>query len=262
LNQNTNAPIVIVDNVFKEFRREQNRIPVLQGINLQMARGDFLALMGPSGSGKSTLLNLIAGLDKPTSGKVVVCGKDLGQASQGELSKWRSRNIGFIFQLYNLIPVLTAYENVELPLTLTHLNRRQRDEHVKAALEVVGLSDRMDHYPRQLSGGQEQRVSIARAIATDPTLIVADEPTGDLDAKSGAEILELMRRLNEDFEKTIVMVTHDPHAAERAKRVLYLEKGLLVNDSQVRPTAWRENIPDRMLEQKVNLRSREADETL
>lgn len=222
------SPVVVVSEVCKEFRREQMVIPVLSGINLELMAGDYLALMGPSGSGKTTLLNLIAGLDRPTSGTVVVCGQDLGASSEGELAKWRSRHIGFIFQLYNLIPVLTAYENVELPLTLTSLSRRQRDDHVKAALEVVGLSDRMDHYPRQLSGGQEQRVSIARAIVTDPTLIVADEPTGDLDAKSAAEILELMHRLNTEFEKTIVMVTHDPNAAAKARRTVHLEKGLLV----------------------------------
>jgi len=224
-----NAPIVQIQNVTKEFRRDQFVIPVLTGINLTLDQGDFMALMGPSGSGKSTLLNLVAGLDKPTTGSVIVCGTNLGQTSQGALSRWRSRHVGFIFQLYNLIPVLTAYENVELPLTLTHLNRRQRDEHVKAALEVVGLSDRMDHFPRQLSGGQEQRVSIARAIATDPTLIVADEPTGDLDAKAGNEILDIMQRLNEEFGKTIIMVTHDPNAAARAKRILHLEKGVLVD---------------------------------
>ncbi len=228
--ENNNEPIVQIQNVTKEFQRDQFVIPVLTGINLTLDQGEFMALMGPSGSGKSTLLNLVAGLDKPTTGSVIVCGTNLGQTSQGALSKWRSRHIGFIFQLYNLIPVLTAYENVELPLTLTHLNRRQRDEHVKAALEVVGLSDRMDHYPRQLSGGQEQRVSIARAIATDPTLIVADEPTGDLDAKAGGEILDIMQRLNEEFGKTIIMVTHDPNAAARAKRILHLEKGVLVDD--------------------------------
>ncbi len=225
------GPIVQIQNVTKEFKRDQFVIPVLSGINLTLDRGDYMALMGPSGSGKSTLLNLVAGLDRPTSGSVIVCGTDLGAASEGALSRWRSQHIGFIFQLYNLIPVLTAYENVELPLTLTNLNRRQRDEHVKAALDVVGLGDRMDHFPRQLSGGQEQRVSIARAIATDPTLIVADEPTGDLDAKSGGEILELMRRLNEEFQKTIIMVTHDPNAAARSKRILHLEKGVLVGDS-------------------------------
>lgn len=223
-------PIVVVKDVYKEFRREQIKIPVLLGINLTMQAGDYMALMGPSGSGKSTLLNLLAGLDQPTSGLVSVVGNDLGSMSQGELAAWRSRHIGFIFQLYNLIPVLTAYENVELPLTLTRLSRRERDEHVKAALEVVGLSDRMDHFPRQLSGGQEQRVSIARAIATDPTLIVADEPTGDLDAKSAGEILELLDRLHREFEKTIVMVTHDPQAAARAARLLHLEKGVLVDE--------------------------------
>jgi putative ABC transport system ATP-binding protein len=225
-----NDIVVEVVDVFKEFRREQIVIPVLSGMNLQMARGDYLALMGPSGSGKSTLLNLVAGLDRPTTGRVVVCGQDLSQLSEGQLAKWRSSNVGFIFQLYNLIPVLTAYENVELPLTLTSLTRKQRDAQVRTALEVVGLADRMDHYPRQLSGGQEQRVSIARAIATDPNLIVADEPTGDLDAKSAVEILGLLARLNSEFGKTIIMVTHDPHAANRAKRLLHLDKGVLVQE--------------------------------
>ena len=229
-NSNAGETVVVVRDVCKEFYRDQLTIPVLSGINLQLSEGDYLALMGPSGSGKTTLLNLIAGLDRPTSGDVIVCGQNLGQSSEGELAKWRSRHVGFIFQMYNLIPVLTAYENVELPLTLTSLSRRQRDDHVKAALEVVGLQDRMDHYPRQLSGGQEQRVAIARAIVTDPTLLVADEPTGDLDARSATEILDLMHRLNTEFRKTIVMVTHDPHAAERARRILHLEKGLLVSD--------------------------------
>jgi putative ABC transport system ATP-binding protein len=224
---------LVVRNVSKEFRRDQLVIPVLNGMNLELEAGGYLALMGPSGSGKTTLLNLIAGLDRPTSGEVIVCGQDLSRATEGELSRWRARYIGFIFQMYNLIPVLTAYENVELPLTLTSLSRRERDEHVKAALEVVGLSERMDHYPRQLSGGQEQRVAIARAIVTDPSLLVADEPTGDLDAKSAGEILDLMQRLNTEFQKTIVMVTHDPGAAARAKRVLHLEKGVLVSDSAV-----------------------------
>lgn len=233
-----NQPVVVVTDVCKEFRREQMVVPVLSGINLELYAGDYLALMGPSGSGKTTLLNLIAGLDRPTSGTVTVCNQDLGASSEGQLAKWRARHVGFIFQLYNLIPVLTAYENVELPLTLTSLSRRERDEHVKVALEVVGLSDRMDHYPRQLSGGQEQRVSIARAIVTDPTLIVADEPTGDLDAKSATEILDLMQRLNTEFEKTIVMVTHDPNAAARAKRTVHLEKGLLVAE----PTRVPENM--------------------
>jgi len=229
-NLNAGETVVVVRDVCKEFYRAQLTIPVLSGINLQLSAGDYLALMGPSGSGKTTLLNLIAGLDRPTSGDVIVCGQNLGQSSEGELSKWRSRHVGFIFQMYNLIPVLTAYENVELPLTLMSLSRRQRDDHVKAALEVVGLQDRMDHYPRQLSGGQEQRVAIARAIVTDPTLLVADEPTGDLDARSAAEILELMHRLNTEFRKTIVMVTHDPNAADRARRILHLEKGLLVSE--------------------------------
>ncbi len=224
------SPVVIVDDVCKEYRKNENVVPVLQNLTLEMNSGDYVSLMGPSGSGKSTLLNLIAGLDKPTSGSVIVCGQDLGKTSQSELSKWRSRHIGFVFQMYNLIPVLNAYENVELPLTLTPLNRKQRKQQVQTALEVVGLSDRMDHYPRQLSGGQEQRVSIARAIATDPTLIVADEPTGDLDAKSGSEILDLLGRLNEEFNKTIVMVTHDPGAAARAKRNLNLLDGRLVGD--------------------------------
>ncbi len=230
--RSSSNPVVVVRDVCKEFHREQILIPVLSGINLELYAGDYLALMGPSGSGKTTLLNLMAGLDRPTSGTVTVCDRNLGAASEGELAKWRSRHIGFIFQLYNLIPVLTAFENVELPLTLTSLSRREREDHVKAAMEVVGLSDRMDHYPRQLSGGQEQRVSIARAIVTDPTLLVADEPTGDLDAKSAGEILDLMHRLNTEFQKTIVMVTHDQKAADRAKRTLHLEKGVLVEQTE------------------------------
>ena len=225
---NNGEPIVAVRNVCKDFHRNAITIPVLMGINLELHRGDYLALMGPSGSGKSTLLNLVAGLDRPTSGTVTVCGESLEKTSESKLARWRSRHIGFIFQLYNLIPVLTAYENVELPLTLTQLPRRERKEHVEAALQVVGLSDRADHFPRQLSGGQEQRVAIARAIAADPTLLVADEPTGDLDAKSAAEVLDLMERLNREFHKTIIMVTHDPDAADRAKQVLHLHKGVLV----------------------------------
>lgn len=230
MTEKSGNPIVLVRDVSKEFRRDKLTIPVLSGMNLHLDEGDYLALMGPSGSGKTTLLNLIAGLDRPTSGDVIVCGQDLGRSSEGELAKWRSRHVGFIFQMYNLIPVLTAYENVELPLTLTSLSRRERDEHVRTALQVVGLADRMDHYPRQLSGGQEQRVAIARAIVTDPTLLVADEPTGDLDAKSAGEILDLLHRLNTEFHKTIVMVTHDPNAAARARRILHLEKGVLVSD--------------------------------
>lgn len=228
-------PIVLIQNVSKEYRRGDIAVPVLQDMNLELFPGDYVALMGPSGSGKSTLLNLIAGLDQPTSGDVFVCGQELARVSQGQLSKWRARHIGFIFQMYNLIPVLTAYENVELPLTLTPLNRKQRADQVKTALGIVGLADRMDHYPRQLSGGQEQRVSIARAIATDPTLIVADEPTGDLDRESGNEILDLMGRLNEEFSKTIVMVTHDQKAADCAKRTLHLEKGQLVAETTNAP---------------------------
>lgn len=232
-NQAYGEPIVTVDNVYKEFHRNAITIPVLMGINLQLKRGDYLALMGPSGSGKSTLLNLVAGLDRPTSGTVTVCGQSLEKTSESKLARWRSTHIGFIFQLYNLIPVLTAYENVELPLTLTHLSRRERREHVEAALEVVGLSDRADHYPRQLSGGEEQRVAIARAISADPTLLVADEPTGDLDAKSAADILDLLDRLNREFNKTIIMVTHDPNAAEHARQILHLQKGVLVESVQV-----------------------------
>jgi putative ABC transport system ATP-binding protein len=231
-SESVSERVVVIRDLYKEFHRDQIVIPVLSGLTLEIDTGEFLSLMGPSGSGKSTLLNLIAGLDKPTRGTVQVVGEDLKQLSEGQLANWRSRHVGFIFQLYNLIPVLTAYENVELPLTLTHLSRRERDEHVRAALEVVGLADRMDHFPRQLSGGQEQRVSIARAIATDPTLIVADEPTGDLDAKSAGEILDLLGRLNTEFKKTIIMVTHDPHAAERATRQLHLEKGVLVGSTQ------------------------------
>jgi putative ABC transport system ATP-binding protein len=222
-------PIVLVRDVYKEFYRDRLTIPVLEGTNLQVRRGDYLALMGPSGSGKTTLLNLIAGLDRPTAGDVVVAGENLGRLSESALARWRSQHIGFVFQLYNLIPVLTAFENVELPLLLTHLSKRQRREHVTTALEIVGLADRMDHYPRQLSGGQEQRVAIARAIVNDPLLLVADEPTGDLDAKSAREILDLLSRLNEEYQKTIVMVTHDPHAAERAKTLVHLDKGVLVD---------------------------------
>jgi putative ABC transport system ATP-binding protein len=231
----TNEPVVIVDSVYKEFHRDEIRIPVLMGTNLRVAAGDFLALMGPSGSGKTTLLNLIAGLDRPTSGRVIVGGQDLGSLSEGGLARWRARHIGFIFQLYNLIPVLTAFENVELPLLLTHLSKRERAEHVQTALELVGLADRMDHYPRQLSGGQEQRVAIARALVNDPMLLVADEPTGDLDAKSAREILELLKRLNGEYHKTIVMVTHDPHAAAQARTTLHLEKGELVDGQPVYP---------------------------
>jgi putative ABC transport system ATP-binding protein len=219
--------IVEIRDVHKVYRRDQFEVPVLNGITLAVPRGDFLALMGPSGSGKTTLLNLIAGIDRPSRGSISVEGKEISRFSETQLASWRARHIGFIFQMYNLIPVLDAFENVELPLLLTTLNKKQRREHVVTALDIVGLVDRMHHYPRQLSGGQEQRVAIARAIVTDPTILVADEPTGDLDAKNAEETLDLLERLNREFDKTIVMVTHDPKAASRARHVLHLEKGQL-----------------------------------
>ena len=221
-------PLVRVNGVHKYFTRGSERIDVLKGVNLDIPQGQFLALMGPSGSGKTTLLNLIGGLDNPSSGAVEVAGTNIGSLSGGELSRWRADNIGFVFQLYNLLPVLTAERNVDLPLLLTNLSRAERRKRVGIALKVVGLADRAKHYPRQLSGGQEQRVGIARAIVTDPTLLLCDEPTGDLDRKSGDEILDLLQALNREHQKTIVMVTHDPHAAERARRVLHLEKGALM----------------------------------
>ena len=221
--------LVDVRQVVKTYRRDAQELTVLNGISLQVPEGEFVALMGPSGSGKTTLLNLIAGIDRPTSGQVNVAGTDVAQLSESDLAKWRSRNVGFIFQFYNLIPVLTAVENVELPLLLTRLGKRERRDRALTALKVVGLADRSSHYPRQLSGGQEQRVAIARAIVTDPAVLVADEPTGDLDAKSAEEILGLMETLNRDFKKTIMMVTHDPRAAERAHIQHHLEKGVLAN---------------------------------
>ncbi|HET9709838.1 MAG TPA: ABC transporter ATP-binding protein [Gemmatimonadales bacterium] len=221
------GPIVQIRGVSKSYRRDSNAVPVLENISLDVPEGEFLGLMGPSGSGKTTLLNLIAGIDRPDSGSVTVAGTDVAQLSESQLAKWRSTHIGFVFQFYNLIPVLTAYENVELPLLLAPLSKAQRKEHVQTALALVGLGDRMNHYPRQLSGGQEQRVAIARALAADPTILVADEPTGDLDRKSADEVLTLLDRLNKEFKKTIVMVTHDPHAAERAHTVRHLDKGLL-----------------------------------
>jgi putative ABC transport system ATP-binding protein len=220
-------PLINIVEVTKHYRREAIDIPVLDNIDLEVARGEFLALMGPSGSGKTTLLNLIAGIDKPNSGRVVIDGEDISKLDERQLAKWRARHVGFIFQLYNLIPVLNAFENVELPLLLTNLSKAKRRDHVLTALSVVGLEDRVHHYPRQLSGGQEQRVAIARAIVTDPSLLVADEPTGDLDAKSADEILDLLKRLNEEFHKTIIMVTHDPRAAGHAHSVVHLEKGVL-----------------------------------
>ena len=219
--------IVSLQEVTKSFFRDSLELKVLQGISMEIARGEFLALMGPSGSGKTTLLNLIAGLDRPTGGQLLVAGTDISKLTESEMAGWRSRHIGFVFQLYNLIPVLTAYENVELPLLLTDLPRKDRREHVLTALKVVGLLERMDHYPRQLSGGQEQRVGIARAIVTDPTIIVADEPTGDLDARSAEEIMQLLADLNRDSGKTIVMVTHDPKAAAHAHLTRHLDKGVL-----------------------------------
>jgi len=218
-----------IQDVRKVYRRDAQQISVLDGLSLEIGEGDFVALMGPSGSGKTTLLNLIGGIDQPTSGAVVVGGQSLGALKGRKLAKWRSHNIGFIFQLYNLIPVLTALQNVELPLQLVRMKGPERRKRAAFALELVGLSDRLTHFPRQLSGGQEQRVAIARAVVSDPSVLLADEPTGDLDRKSGQEILDLLDRLNREFKKTIVMVTHDPHAAERAHRVLHLDKGVLSN---------------------------------
>lgn len=219
--------IVAIDNVRKIYQRDKQEIVVLDGLSLEVPEGEFVALMGPSGSGKTTLLNLIAGIDRPTSGRVVVAGTDLSTLSEGHLASWRSRNIGFIFQFYNLIPVLTAVENVALPLLLTNLTKSERRDRALTALRVVGLADRARHYPRELSGGQEQRVAIARAIVTDPAVLVADEPTGDLDARSAEEILNLMGTLNESFKKSIVMVTHDPRASVRAHTEHHLDKGVL-----------------------------------
>jgi putative ABC transport system ATP-binding protein len=224
--------LVAVRDLHKVFQRGGQRIDVLQGVNLDIPEGDFLALMGPSGSGKTTLLNLIGGLDTPTEGSITVAGDRIDKLSGGRLAAWRGRHIGFIFQLYNLLPVLTAARNVELPLLLTKLSKSERRKRVEVALKAVGLGDRMNHYPRQLSGGQEQRVGIARAIVTDPTLLLCDEPTGDLDRKAGDEILDLVKALNRDYNKTIVMVTHDPHAAACAKRTLHLEKGVLVTEKE------------------------------
>lgn len=220
---------VDINDVRKVYRRDRQETLVLDGINLAVPKGEFVALMGPSGSGKTTLLNLIAGIDRPTSGQITVAGTDLAKLSEGALAKWRSRTVGFIFQFYNLIPVLTAVENVELPLLLSPLAGKERRQRALTALHVVGLDDRAAYYPRQLSGGQEQRVAIARAFVTDPGILVADEPTGDLDARSANEILDLMQTLNREFKKTIVMVTHDPRAAERAHTQLRLQKGVLVD---------------------------------
>jgi len=227
------AAIVELKNLFKSYRRGGQILPVLRDITLDIREGDFMALMGPSGSGKSTLLNLIAGLDQADSGAIQVAGVDITTLSESELAEWRALNVGFIFQFYNLIPVLTAFENVELPLILTDLSKKERREHVATALNLVKLEDRMDHYPGQLSGGQQQRVAIARAMVTDPAILVADEPTGDLDRTSAEEVLSLMDRLSREAGKTIIMVTHDPRAARKARSMKYLEKGVLAGAPEI-----------------------------
>jgi len=229
--------LVSIRNLHKVYKRGEERIEVLNGIDLEIAQGEFLSLMGPSGSGKSTLLNLIGGLDRPTSGEIWVSGERTDGLDDATLARWRSRHVGFIFQMYNLLPVLTAQRNVELPLLLTDLSAAERRRHARAALTVVGLADRVDHYPRQLSGGQEQRVGIARAIVTDPTLLLCDEPTGDLDRKSAQEIMDLLGTLNREFGKTVLMVTHDPRAAERAARQIYLDKGVLARPAHEAATS-------------------------
>ena len=229
--------ILELKQAHKEFRRDDFVVVALKDVNLTIHKGDFIALMGPSGSGKSTLLYLMAAMDRPTSGKIVALGHSLSELSDGQIARWRNENIGFVFQSFNLIPVLTAFENVELPLKLTRLNKKERTAHATTALNLVGLGDRLHHLPKQLSGGQEQRVGIARAIVTDPALILADEPTGNLDAGSAQEVLNVLTALNRDYGKTIVIVTHDPHAARAAKRIRYLEKGELLPEGQV-PADW------------------------
>jgi len=220
-------PIILAENLYKSYRRGSQEVAVLEGITLAIEEGSFVALMGPSGSGKTTLLNLIAGIDRPDAGHLIVAGTDITRLGELDLARWRARHVGFVFQFYNLLPVLSGLENVELPLLLHNLNRRERREHAMVALELVGLKDRMHHFPRELSGGQQQRVAIARAIVTDPTLIVADEPTGDLDKVSAGDVLTLLEQLNQDFGKTIIMVTHDPKAAEKARKIHHLDKGVL-----------------------------------
>ena len=227
-------PVVEISHLYKSYRRGSQTLPVLEDISLNIEAGEFLALMGPSGSGKTTLLNLIAGLDRPDQGRLLVQGIDLTTLSEAQMADWRANNVGFVFQFYQLIPVLTGFENVELPLLLTDLSRRVRREHVELVLELVGLSDRQHHYPAQLSGGQQQRVAIARALVTDPTLIAADEPTGDLDRQSAAEVMDLLSRLNQEFQKTIIIVTHDPEAAAHASHVRKLIKGQLLNNNNQR----------------------------
>ena len=223
-------PLVEIKNLVKSYTRGDQKVPVLHNITLDIGRGDFIALMGPSGSGKSTLLNLIAGIDKPDSGVLRIDGEDITHLAEGELADWRAANIGFIFQFYNLMPVLNAFENVELPLQLTNLSRAERRARVEMTLAMVGLADRMEHYPNELSGGQQQRVAIARAIVSDPTILVCDEPTGDLDKQSASDVLAMLKQLNEQMNKTIIMVTHDAHAAEAAKRIVLLEKGELIGE--------------------------------
>jgi len=225
----TLVPLVEIKHLVKSYTRGGQIVPVLQDITLDIAEGDFISLMGPSGSGKSTLLNLIAGIDKPDSGILKIAGEDITKLSEGELADWRASNIGFIFQFYNLMPVLNAFENVELPLLLTNLSKSQRRERVEMTLGMVGLSDRMDHNPNELSGGQQQRVAIARAIVTDPTILVCDEPTGDLDRQAATDVLSMLKSLNSEMRKTIIMVTHDVHAAEAARRMVHLEKGELID---------------------------------
>jgi putative ABC transport system ATP-binding protein len=226
--QANGSTVVNARDVSKIFRRDAFEVTALDKVSLDIAAGDFVALMGPSGSGKTTLLNMIAGIDRPTSGQLLVLGEDIFQLNDDQTAHWRNEHVGYIFQTFNLMPVLTAFENVELPLLLTNLTQRQRRDHVTTALRLVGLEERMHHLPKQLSGGQEQRVAIARAIVTDPTLIIADEPTGDLDSHSATEVLEILKRLNESFQKTVVMVTHDPHAASYAHLIRHLEKGMLL----------------------------------
>ncbi|RZT42161.1 ABC transporter ATP-binding protein [Cupriavidus agavae] len=228
-------PLVSIRHLAKSYQRGAQTVPVLSDISLEIAEGDFIALMGPSGSGKSTLLNLIAGIDRPDSGQLLVGGVDISELPEASLADWRAAHVGFIFQFYNLMPVLTAYENVELPLMLTRLSRAERRERVEMVLGMVNLADRMDHYPSELSGGQQQRVAIARALITDPTLIVADEPTGDLDRTSATEILAMLQRLNAEVGKTIIMVTHDAHAAEAARSLVHLEKGELLQTERRQP---------------------------
>jgi putative ABC transport system ATP-binding protein len=233
-NNGNSSALIQVRGLNKTYRRGGEQIQVLQGLNLDVDKGDFVAFMGPSGSGKTTLLNLLGGLDLPTAGTVTVAGDEITHMSSGKLTEWRARHVGFIFQMYNLIPVLTAYQNVELPVLLTRLSKPERHKHVETALSIVGLADRMDHYPRQLSGGQEQRVAIARAIVSDPTFLLCDEPTGDLDRKSADEIMALIEELVGKYGKTVLMVTHDPVVAARAHTVLHLEKGVLVEASKSR----------------------------